>query len=422
MPNFNQMQRRRLAAKRQAMPDGGFPIRNVADLKNAIQAFGRAKNKPAVKAWIKKRARELGATNLLPDNWRDDVLVHYGVLGMKWGVRRTPEQLGHVKKSIPNARKLDNYKGKLYFISESDIDGETLKPRVPKNYLTESGYEDNTTPRICFSDDPGKNLTALSQNVEGKTFYVYEPDETARQNLYKPNSKAVPDQEITNEMWVTEPTTIHKVGRILCIGDDGNDGMKYTYGDGKTAELYGWNYVWLDDKIKHSDYICHYGVLGMKWGVRRTKAQLRRAHKNIAKSYASEQMAENYSDRIKTNSKKKTLGYKNEDSPLRKIDQLNEQYWISQQKKYNEKASNYIASFMKSKYENIAKSSSHKKGKKYVDELVGLRLDPNKIDEYGKIYYDNYNTDVDYIPTGNGMHTIYSEDFPGTKYRPRAKN
>lgn len=102
MPDFNQMQRRRLAAKRQAMPDGGFPIRNVADLKNAIQAFGRAKNKPAVKAWIKKRARELGATDLLPDNWRDDTLVHYGIKGMKWGIRRTPAQLGH--KASPKHR------------------------------------------------------------------------------------------------------------------------------------------------------------------------------------------------------------------------------------------------------------------------------------------------------------------------------
>lgn len=182
----------------------------------------------------------------------ENELKHYGVKGMKWGIRRTPEQLGRARKTIPNARKLENYKGKLYFISESDIDGETLKPRVPKNYLTESGYEDNETPRICFTDDPGKCLTALSQNVSGKTFHVYEPDDSAKQNLYKPNSKAVPDQKITNEMWVTEPTTIHKVGTIFCIGDDGKDGMRYTYGNGKSAELYGWKYVWLNEELKHS--------------------------------------------------------------------------------------------------------------------------------------------------------------------------
>jgi hypothetical protein len=55
-----------------AMPSGGYPIENRADLKRAIQAFGRAKDKPATKAWIKKRAKALGATELLPENWDSD--------------------------------------------------------------------------------------------------------------------------------------------------------------------------------------------------------------------------------------------------------------------------------------------------------------------------------------------------------------
>ena len=35
----------------------------------------------------------------------DNELYHYGIKGMKWGVRRTPEQLGHVKKAASSAGK-----------------------------------------------------------------------------------------------------------------------------------------------------------------------------------------------------------------------------------------------------------------------------------------------------------------------------
>lgn len=59
-------ERKSLAKKGFALPDGSFPIRNVSDLRNAIQSFGRAQNKEQVARHIRKRARALGATNILP--------------------------------------------------------------------------------------------------------------------------------------------------------------------------------------------------------------------------------------------------------------------------------------------------------------------------------------------------------------------
>ena len=93
MADFTNKQREKLANEDEAMPDGSYPIRNRSDLKNAIQAFGRSKNPEKTKRWIKKRARELDAEDLLPDSWMEhsddsSYLVHYGVLGMKWGVRK----------------------------------------------------------------------------------------------------------------------------------------------------------------------------------------------------------------------------------------------------------------------------------------------------------------------------------------------
>src|SRR5215831_14918312 len=66
---FSTELRKELAKSGKAMKGGGFPIENEADLKNAIQAFGRACNKAAAKAHIKKRAAALGKTELLPENW-----------------------------------------------------------------------------------------------------------------------------------------------------------------------------------------------------------------------------------------------------------------------------------------------------------------------------------------------------------------
>lgn len=58
-----------LADEGLALPDGSFPIKDEADLKNAIQAYGRAKDKEAAKAHIMKRAKDLGLDDLVPEDW-----------------------------------------------------------------------------------------------------------------------------------------------------------------------------------------------------------------------------------------------------------------------------------------------------------------------------------------------------------------
>lgn len=66
---FSEDERERLAKKGHAMADGSFPIVTEEDLRNAIQAIGRAKDPEAAKRHIKKRARELGAEELIPEEW-----------------------------------------------------------------------------------------------------------------------------------------------------------------------------------------------------------------------------------------------------------------------------------------------------------------------------------------------------------------
>jgi hypothetical protein len=67
--DFTAAERDKAADKGQAMPGGGFPIKTKQDLKNAIAAFGRAKDKAAAKKHIISRARALGAVDMLPADW-----------------------------------------------------------------------------------------------------------------------------------------------------------------------------------------------------------------------------------------------------------------------------------------------------------------------------------------------------------------
>jgi len=67
----NTKTRQKAAERGEAMEDGSFPIRDKKDLSRAIAAYGRAKDKPAAKRHIVRRAKALGAADSLPNAWKE---------------------------------------------------------------------------------------------------------------------------------------------------------------------------------------------------------------------------------------------------------------------------------------------------------------------------------------------------------------
>ncbi len=67
---YDTAQRAEMAKKGEALPNGSYPIADKGDLQNAIRAIGRG-NTPhgMIKNHIIKRAKALGATDMLPAEW-----------------------------------------------------------------------------------------------------------------------------------------------------------------------------------------------------------------------------------------------------------------------------------------------------------------------------------------------------------------
>lgn len=70
---YKQEDRDRMAKSGEAMPDGSFPVADEEDLDNAIHAVGRSGNDhDDVRKHIIKRAKALGKSDAIPDNWNAD--------------------------------------------------------------------------------------------------------------------------------------------------------------------------------------------------------------------------------------------------------------------------------------------------------------------------------------------------------------
>ena len=69
---YSDEDRQMMAKQGTAMEDGSFPITNEMDLRNAIQAVGRAKEPMAAKMHCMKRAQALKMEDVIPANWEQE--------------------------------------------------------------------------------------------------------------------------------------------------------------------------------------------------------------------------------------------------------------------------------------------------------------------------------------------------------------
>lgn len=127
---------------------------------------------------------------------------------------------------------------KLYHLSDRDLTGQTLTPRVPRNTLTDMGYEDGKTPRVSLSETIDGSLIGLSQNLDGKKLYVHEVSHPVK--TMKPTVQQVPDVMHTKEIWALEPVTLKKV-REIDVYNDHSEALPYRIGD-QRVETFGWGY------------------------------------------------------------------------------------------------------------------------------------------------------------------------------------
>ncbi len=134
---------------------------------------------------------------------------------------------------------------KLFHISTQNLDGITLEPRIPSNYLIERGFEENKTKRVSLSTSIQGCLVGLSQNLKGKELFIHIPENNISK-LKTPTIQEVPDSKCTNEVWALESVKLKLYKKIKVISAQDNP-LHYIL-NGEKIETYKWDYKYMPIK------------------------------------------------------------------------------------------------------------------------------------------------------------------------------
>ena len=102
--DYTDAEREQLAESGEAMPGGGFPIKTLKDLRNAIQSIGRAKDPKAAKEHIIARAKAMGKEELVPSAWRGSDI---GATKAAEGQTHDAAELSAIRQGLINTIKAE---------------------------------------------------------------------------------------------------------------------------------------------------------------------------------------------------------------------------------------------------------------------------------------------------------------------------
>ena len=187
--SFTHEERKDLAKKGEAMPNGKYPIRNRQDLKDAIRLSGSSSMpKEDVKKWIKKRAKELNLEDELPENWKVEktmdtedahTLQRESLDGETKNIVRTEDGVGEGCSHEGKIEKAITFKRTVYEEKEVEVEEE------PNKY-TYGNFQ------ISFSDNDGGH---------GDKFADFLATFQKVTNLCKPFSVVIKTEDNGEQEW-----------------------------------------------------------------------------------------------------------------------------------------------------------------------------------------------------------------------------
>lgn len=193
---FSHKERKDLAKKGEAMPNGKYPIRNSADLHDAIKLVGSSSMPEGeVKAWIIKRAKALKLTDELPEGWskeeKDDEVKK--AESTEDTNSLSPESLDGEKKDTTKkeTNKEDDDKSGLekslpigfgVYVNFDDLEEATIFKSLVEDWkasgklshvsdVIEKGFDDDLNKGISFTQEVYRPSVELVPEAENKESY-----------------------------------------------------------------------------------------------------------------------------------------------------------------------------------------------------------------------------------------------------------